>query len=67
MGKGLPQVARSASKVAKKDPRWTHFGPGGRSFEASRATFGVPWCLFAHILQRFLYISVKHILDSKTL
>ncbi len=27
MRKGMPQVAKSASKVAKKGPRWPHFGP----------------------------------------
>ncbi len=61
MGKGLPQVARSASKVAKKDLRWTHFGPGGLTFEASRAIFGVPWRVFAHFLALFLAFCVKFI------
>ncbi len=61
MRKGLPQVAKSASKVAQKGTRWTHFGPGGLSFEASRATFGVPWRRFAHFLQLFLYFCVKFI------
>ncbi len=42
MGKGLPQVAKSASKVAKKGPRWTQFGPGGLTFEASRAFLVYP-------------------------
>ncbi len=59
MRKGLPQVAKSASKVAKKGPRWTHFGPGGVTFEASRAIFGVPWRLFAHFLLRFQSFCVK--------
>ncbi len=62
MRKGLPQVAKSASKVAKKGARWTHFGPGGLTFEASQAIFGVPWRLFAHFLPLFLYFCVKFII-----
>ncbi len=59
MGKGLPQLAKSASKVAKKGPRWTHFGSGGLTFEASRAIFGVPWRLFELFLALFLSFCVK--------
>ncbi len=35
MVKGMFQVAKSASKVAKKGPKWTHFGASGLGFEAS--------------------------------
>ncbi len=45
MRKGMPQVAKSAPKVAKKGPRWPHFG---HTFEASCAIFEVPWRLFTH-------------------
>ncbi len=55
----LPQVAKSASQVAKKGTRWTHFGRGGLSFEASRAIFGVHWRRLAHFLPLFLYFCVK--------
>ncbi len=35
----MPQVAKSASKVAKRGPRWAHFGPARLTFEASWAIF----------------------------
>ncbi len=38
----MPQVAKSASKVAKKGPKCAQFGPAGLTFEASWAIFGVP-------------------------
>ena len=48
MRKGTPRVAKSATKVAKKVPRWAHFGPAGLTFEPTRAVFGAPWRLFMH-------------------
>ncbi len=62
MRKGLPQVTKRASKVAKKGTRWTHFGPGGLTFEASRAVYGVPWRLFAHFFALFLAFCVNFLI-----
>ncbi len=52
MRKGTPQVAKSASKVAKKGARWAHFGIAGLPFDASLAIFGVPW-RFLRTFKRF--------------
>ncbi len=57
----MPQVAKSASKVAKKGPRWTHFGPGGLTFEASWP-FLAPWRIFTHFYALFLSFCAKSII-----
>ena len=48
MHKGMPQVAKNASKVHKSGPRWAHFDPSRITFEADWAVFGLPWRIFAH-------------------
>ncbi len=49
MHKGMPQLAKSASKVAKQGPMWAHFGTAGLTFEGTRVVLGVPWRLFVHV------------------
>ncbi len=41
MRKGMPQVAKNASKLDKSGPRWAHFGPSWLTFEAGCAIFGL--------------------------
>ncbi len=55
MRKGMPQVAKNASKVAKsaskvgkKVPSWAHFGSSMLTFAALGAIFHLPWLIFAH-------------------
>ncbi len=49
MRKGMPQVAKSASKVDKGGTSWAHFGPSRLTFDAGWVIFGLPWRVFAHV------------------